>query len=518
MPFVISAQEAQAMQEDEVQLVMAVAQMSQRLPLVLHQLVNAAQTPTNPSDGLRIFLGRRLVYGHLADGTPRRELDRNGAQMILEAIQKPATEDVDLDTYRGKVPAIEIRDGESVLFREERDGTVAVNQIQLQISGVDQTIPRDAPPNRATTNGQIAAQLQMESPESSPPDPGEVAQVASRLINPLNEAKPLYDEVSVGAYRIQQQGHHLSVHREKDLILVVRDGEVVSHQLKDADRAAFLKLETQLSPVAAFQTNSKVAQAESPQDKSPAAPLTVLERETASLPDSSTKTLLQATVNDWQRQSVAERATNWLANRIASRQDQRLARTVLELFQRGYSRTGDRAYHIGNYTLSRQGQNQYTLRDARGVLMQFQTLSSFGLGRQVQVKDVSDRLDTFHRQTLQGFRQNRRLIPQSTLESEATYAAKIRLVEQTVRHFLQKHVQANSWSKEGGQFKLTISAENQVRIIDQWGRGVVHDRHQGEVSSRLTAQDFAYFSQLQKRMQQVEQKTVRASKPQLEIG
>ena len=191
---------------------------------------------------------------------------------------------------------------------------------------------------------------------------------------------------------------------------------------------------------------------------------------------------------------------------------------MLELFHRGYARTGDRAYHVGNYTLSRQGQNQYTLRDARGVLMQFQTLSSFGLNRQVQVKDVSNRLDTFHRQTLQGLRQNRRLVPQSTLESEATYAAKTRQVEQIVRHFLQKHVQASSWSKEGGQFKLEIGEADAVRIIDQWGRGVVHDRQQGEVSSRLTPQDFAYFGRLQKRMQQVEQKTLMASKPQLEIG
>lgn len=515
MPFVISAQEAQAMQEDEVQLVMAVTQMSQRLPLVLHQLVNAAQTPSTPSDGLRIFLGRRLVYGHLADGTPRRELDRNGAQVILEAIQKPVTEGVDLDAYRGKVPAIEIRDGESILFREERDGTVIVNQIQLQISGA-QTTSQESPPAETMSNGHNQADS-VELPNSSL-NPEGVAQVASRLINPLNEAQPLYDEVSVGAYRIQQQGHHLSVHRENELILVIRDGEVVSDQLKDADRAAFLQLETQLSPVVALQANSQAAQTESLSDKPPAVPLTVLEGETANLLDSATKTLLQATVNDWQRQGMVERTTNWLANQIASKRDQRVARTVLELFQRGYSRTGDRAYHIGNYTLRRQGQTKYTLKDARGVLMQFQTSSSLGLGRQVQIQATSDRLSDFHRQTLQGFRQNRRLIPQSTLESEATYVAKTHQVEQVVRHFLQKHVQASSWSKEGGQFKLEIGEADAVRIIDQWGRGVVHDRQQGEVSSRLTPQDLAYFSRLQKRMEQAEQQVVRPVETQLEIG
>jgi hypothetical protein len=36
MPFVINAQEAQAMQEDEVQLVMALAQISQRLSVAVH--------------------------------------------------------------------------------------------------------------------------------------------------------------------------------------------------------------------------------------------------------------------------------------------------------------------------------------------------------------------------------------------------------------------------------------------------------------------------------------------------
>ncbi|MDB9525201.1 hypothetical protein PN498_04320 [Oscillatoria sp. CS-180] len=182
------------------------------------------------------------------------------------------------------------------------------------------------------------------------------------------------------------------------------------------------------------------------------------------------------------------------------------------------ARKGDRAYHIGNYTLSRQGSNQYTLRDARGVLMQFQASGSVGLGRQVQVQAVSDRLDDIHRQTLQGFRQNRQLVPQSTLDSAAIYVAKTRQVEQTVRNFLQKHVRASSWSKDGGQFKFEIGEADAVRIIDQWGRGVVYERQQGQVSSRLTPQDFAYFSRLQKRMQQVEQKTLTASKSQLEIS
>jgi hypothetical protein len=63
-------------------------------------------------DTLRIFLGRRLVYGRLADGTQRHELDANGLKVILDALQKPVTEGIDPEQYKNKVPAIEIRDGE----------------------------------------------------------------------------------------------------------------------------------------------------------------------------------------------------------------------------------------------------------------------------------------------------------------------------------------------------------------------------------------------------------------------
>lgn len=251
MPFVMSAQEAQAIQEDEVQLVMALAQMSQRVPMVLHRLLPKAPSHSAQPEGLRIFLGRRLVYGTLVDGTFRRELDRNGARVILDAIQKNVTESTEAGSYRGQVPAIEIYDGESLLFREERDGTVTVNQIQLQISG-----------------------------------------------HPQAAAQPL-------------------------------------------------------------------------------------------------------------------------SNPVAS--------------------------HNGNEPQTHQ-------------------------------------------------------------------------VEQTVRDFLQNHVKAARWSKEGGQFQLEIGAADEVRIIDRLGRGVIYDSHQGEAFSRLTPQDFAYFSRLQKRMQQVEQKTLTATRSQLEIG
>ncbi len=520
MPFVINAQEAQAMQEDEVQLVMALAQVSQRLTMAIHSTKPPEVNP-NSQDTLRIFLGRRLVYGHLADGTQRHELDANGLKVVLDALQKPVTEGIDPEQYKGKVPAIEIRDGDTLLFREERDGTVTTNQIQLQIGEAEHKVATESPALKAleavtSLNGHNGSKPEVEN--TSPSIVGErAAQIAARLINPLNEAQPMYDAVAVGDYRIKQNGHHLAVRRDNSLILVVRDGEVVSNQLTESDFAAFLQFETQLSPVTAFEQHQEESVPEPVQNGHHPSALTVLEQAKDQLPESPTKALLQDTIPDWQQQG-AEQSSGWFASRLEDRHNQQLARTVLELYQRGYERTGERAYQVGNYTLSRKEPNLYTLRDKRGVLLQLQTLSSKGLGRKVEVVTMSDHLSEFDRLELKRMRQNRSFMPQGRLDSEATYAARTRQVEHTVREFLQHHVYANSWSKDGGQFKLEIGTDDLVRITDKWGRGVVFQRHHSEVKSRLTQKDLAYFGRLYKRMQVVRQQTQNKPKRQLEMG
>ena len=521
MPFVINAQEAQAMQEDEVQLVMALTQVSQRLSMAMHR-PKLPGVNQEGQDTLRIFLGRRLVYGRLADGIQRHELDANGLKVILEALQKPVTEGIDPEQYKGKVPALEIRDGDTLLFREERDGTVTTNQIQLQIGEAEHKVATESPALKAleavtSLNGHNGSKPEVEN-TSSPIDGERVAEIAARLINPLNEAQPMYDAVAVGDYRIKQNGHHLAVRRDNSLILVVRDGEVISNQLTESDFAAFLQLETQLSTVTAVEQYQEKSASEVAQNGHHASAVAVLEQATAQLPDSPpTKALLQETIQDWQQQT-SEQSSGWFAPRLEDRHNQQLARTVLELYQRGYERTGERAYQVGNYTLSRKEPNLYTLRDKQGVLLQFQTLPGKGLGRKVKVLNVSDRLNEFDRLELKRMRQNPSLMPQGRLDSEATYAARTRQVEHTVREFLQHRVYANSWSKDGGQFKLEIGTDDLVRITDKWGRGVVFQRHHSEVKSRLTQKDLAYFDRLYKRMQMVRQQTQPKRQNQIEIG
>jgi hypothetical protein len=132
MVFTISPQEAQAMQEDEAQLIGAIAQAAQSV-IALAMLRQPQSATAQVPDTLRIQMGRRVVYGRLNDGTFRNELTPETLKAVFDAVQRPVAEGTDPSKYRGKIPAIEIRDGDTVLFREERDGTVTVNAIQFQL-------------------------------------------------------------------------------------------------------------------------------------------------------------------------------------------------------------------------------------------------------------------------------------------------------------------------------------------------------------------------------------------------
>jgi hypothetical protein len=516
MPLMISPQEAQAIQEDEAQLVMALAQVSHRISAALHQ--PPAPKPT-VEDALRISLGRRMVYGQLWDGSFRHELTPNSLKVIFDALQKPVTEGVEPEQYKGKVPAIEIRSGETLLFREERDGTVTANLIQLQVGEVSKAVPK--PVLKASEVSTPATSSGKEADQAvSSEKAAEVAQIAARLMNPLSEKKPLYDSVAIANYRIKQSGQHLTVSRDDNLVLVVRDGEIINQQLNGADLKTFQQFQAQFPARIPDQGEPRVeSRAEHFQSLGGEGAIATLERETAKLPECGTRELLQATLQDWQQQPHPEATPE--KPQSYSLRDQRLAAAVLELFNRGYERTGELSYQLGEYTLAQRQGNTFSLSDSQGELMTFQRQQGFGFGRRVQVLSTSDRLNDFQRRELLAMKQNPALMPQGTLDVEATYAAKTWQAEQTVRDFLKNHARANVWSKEGGQFKLEMGAEDLLRITDKQGRGIVYQRQKGEVFSQLNPQDFAHFERLQQRMNALEQplaspKTSR--QPQLEIS
>ncbi len=181
MAFTINPAEAQAMQEDEAQLLGAITHATRSL---LSNLNQPAVAEDKQPDTLRIQMGRRVVYGLVTKGEFRNELDNDRLKTIFDALQRPVTEGINAEKYRGKVPAIEIRDGDHVLFREERDGVVTVNQIQFQIERQQQSNPdlNGQAPTVTSTNGPSAA-IDFEQQQQQTQQAQELRVLASAILD-----------------------------------------------------------------------------------------------------------------------------------------------------------------------------------------------------------------------------------------------------------------------------------------------------------------------------------------------
>jgi hypothetical protein len=560
MPFTIRPDAAQAMQEDEAQLISAIAQVAQRVPAILKLAANNSASNAR-GDSLRIKMGRRLVYGQLADGPFRHELDANSLKVISDALQRPVTPDINPEKYANKVPAIEIFQGDILLFREERDGTVTTNEIQFQVEQEGQPKQKIQPEQKAQPSPEPkTAQTPIpfsEVPLDKEPNPDvrqnstentfvadkaeHILRAAEYLINPLRAPSGMYDAVSVSGYQIKQSDQHITVSQGERLILVARGGEVMSDQVTSKDWATLSQIQIPERFPKPAQESVSQPQVTAPQPvleivKPPhiqngavsaetriiepnsvieatnqqSAALSVLERETKKLPESPTRKLLQATLQDWQQQvapwlsTQLEKGLNWLQAQQSALQNQRLASAVQRLFERGYERTGEHSYQVRGCTINREGQNLYVLKDANGELMKFKTSKILGLGRRLEVLSVSDRLTLDQRHNLISAQTNPAISPQSSLDIEAVYAKRTRQVETVTRQFLKNFAYANVWSKENGQFKLEVGQADLLRITDKRnGRGVIFQRHNGEVFSKLGSQDFAHFERLAARMKEM---------------
>lgn len=625
MVFTINSAEAQSMQEDEAQLIAAIAQAARGITAALNpfQVAIPAAQATEPR-GLHIQMGRRLVYGQMANGQFRHQLDANCLKVIFDAVQRPVAEGTDPEQYRGKVPAIEIRDNGILLFREERDGVVTANEIQFQVEpSVLQQEPASAQPQPEPITAPEPSQLGASAPATRQAD--DIAQIADYLLNPL-AGEPIYDAVSIGEYCLKRGGNSLTVSRGDSLILVARQGEVITDHVTQQDWETFQRIEQQSCPYPFYQIdwNTQVplekAEAELPHEystlyelwdslermtasellsvatqqfglypdgKDPielehsilgrysviqdilttykieqgidsipednlekslqedtvaeptAAPesanvatheevppaIAVAEREASRLPECAIRQFLQVTIQNWKQQlgqnlsNKLQSSVNWLKNSSGYWRNQQIAHTAVKLFNRGYSRTSERSYQVDRYTVSYRGRDTYTLRDAKGELLRFRVSRSLIPGVRspaVRVLSASDRLSELDYRELKTMQRDQTVTPQGDLDVEANYAAKTNRVEQTVVQFLQSQVKAKVWDKEGGRFRLEIGTGGFLCITDkQEGRGVVFQRKDGEVFSRLNASDFAHFERLANRMQQVKQPLSPQPQPEL---
>lgn len=186
----------------------------------IDQLVETLAASTASDESLRIYLGRRIVLGELASGENRQELSEDRAEMILAALDEPAIAGT---AALDKVPAIEIRQGHEILFRQERDGGISINAFQSELT------PAAAIPET------IADPWLAE-----PPNLETIAQVAQTLIDPLGDSAPLTDAM-LGDIHLHQTDTTLTLLQDSTPLLTAAAGQVETPEAVSPEATATLQ-------------------------------------------------------------------------------------------------------------------------------------------------------------------------------------------------------------------------------------------------------------------------------------
>ncbi|NJO47296.1 MAG: hypothetical protein HC835_17690 [Oscillatoriales cyanobacterium RM2_1_1] len=198
---------------------------------VQERLIQTLADSAASEESLRIYLGRRIVFGELASGEQRRELSEDRAEMILAAIAEPSAPNI--SAALDKVPAIEIRQGDEIFFRQERDGGVSINAFQHE-QVAEAAVPMELIPDP-------------ESPITDPwigldevVDLDAISQVAQSLIDLFGEQAPL-TEASLGDLDLRQEGRSLSLVQDETVLLTAINGHVEAPEQISSEAAETLQ-------------------------------------------------------------------------------------------------------------------------------------------------------------------------------------------------------------------------------------------------------------------------------------
>ena len=290
------------------------------------------------TEQLRIQMGRRIVQGELASGE-RRSVTTEQAEYISAALQQPVSEGVDAASYQGKVPNIEIRSGEDVLFRQERDGAVTASAFQIEQQSAEATVPavivggdRLAETVVAAENPPVASALEERHAEAKVLTPPEaLAQQArgelilaepavltgdmlienstdleavkiwtTEVVAPLESSEPVAAEL--GVYTIEVEGNSVTISRDADVVLQAAGGNIEQSNLKAEDAKA---LTSWLQRDGGFEMWSvPIQQTEAVTEPPKAIAIEVAQAQVEALPDNRAKSFFQKLVTDVSQQAA----------------------------------------------------------------------------------------------------------------------------------------------------------------------------------------------------------------------
>lgn len=556
----------------------------------LLETIAQRSSKTVDDSNLRIQQGQRIVYGQLASGELRSELTADQINAIASAIQQTQTPNIDATIYGRKVPSLEIQIDKQTVFRQERDGVISVNELQLaqEVSDADYL-----------WETAVAAEPEpVAMPE--PIDTPMMVGALESIMNPLAYSSSEATTANLGGYEIQQEGDRLTVAKEGMAWLSFVDGQIehpdmvqeellrplrelvtiqaiaqglvdgfewmqassadLVDQLPDSDaqtpnypatnyyRAVAVEppqgIEPQRKPTDYLQTlfdrlpagnnrsfwvtlvgdleqATKMAQQIGHSELRQIAKVTQQAAQTIrQVLDNEQFQATQQTITQKLQEGLiwgaehtgrgiesagkwAQRAGQWLADRPQAIREQRAATIALSIFEAGFERTQEHSYQKRGLTVSFQGRNTFTLRDADGeVLLKFKAEKSLSGEPQITITGKGN-FERSHYHVLEEIRQDKGIV-QGSLQAEAHHAQRSQQIGALAKH-LAEAIGTNT--HEGKHYRI-VSEPACLRIFAKDGRGEIFSQEGGEVTSRLIQRDFARFEQLTRQRQSAQQAEV----------
>lgn len=198
----------------------------------------------------------------------------------------------------------------------------------------------------------------------------------------------------------------------------------------------------------------------------------------------------------WQQaaRSVANTSQTAWASLVKRSRDVKAAAAIKTLFDKSTS-PGTTAYHTADYTIARSGQS-YTLSDKSGkTLMQF---NASPMGVRVS---PSNQLTTSMHQDLKQLRtsQSRGEEPGGAFarvgKIETEYFARVNAITTALSQYAQK--QGTNVQVDGQfSYKWKATPDGKVRIDAKDGRGSLLIKAEGQMRTRMSERDLAYFEQM----------------------
>ena len=433
------------------------------------------------SEKLKIKFGQSVIFNDSDVGRPHNRLDEQALSTIEGALSNDTGDRVPIpltDKGNQKAPALEVigvsgkgKEGERLLFRQEKDLSISVNQVG------DRAKQAIAEPETETPIPAESAVVQpaQERPAAQTPDTTAINVFAETVeALPQSNTKALFQKLSADFRALGQQAKAIA-QKNKEIASTVAE---VPSAIKQDTTALLSQTQKQLADLKQ-SVQTKIAQTSIDDMASMAI------RGTSAVAEAGSRGL--------------GLANQYLQNRADKVKSYGMAKAALRIYSRGNQRTGESAFTANSYTVEAVT-NGFEVKNAQN-----RTLMSFATDKQGKPISVTRHTD-LQLQDFQLINQaSRQAVIKGSPEAEAAYAQRLSKIAESLMTIVPEND-----ALSGKNFYVSRDSEQTLLLTTQGSprREVSIDLTSGEQTSTLTLEDLSKVEQSIPAMLAIQQRYV----------